>query len=89
MVHFLPVDILPFPVLYSPRKGVIVLKVPYHNRRSDLEPDLFKELALLWLKNQDFKDKAPEEVHTLFWDAYYRILHDYETKIEENVFDAY
>ena len=65
------------------------MMIPYHNRRDEIEPELFKELALLWVKQQDIADKTPEEVHTMFWDAYYRILNDYETKMKENVFDAY
>lgn len=63
--------------------------IPYHNQRDELEPALFKELALLWLKQQDLSGKDPEDVHTMFWDAYYHIRNDYEAKIRENVFDAY
>ncbi len=65
------------------------MKDHYHNLRDELEPDLFKELAIVWLKQQDLKDKTPEDANTLFWDAYYRIRADYETKMNENVFDAY
>jgi len=65
------------------------MMVPYHNQRDAIEPDLFRELAVIWLKKQDLKDKSPEDVHTMFWDAYYHIRNDYEEKINQNVFDAY
>lgn len=65
------------------------MRVPYHLQRDELEPALFKELAMIWLKQQDLRDKNPEDVHTMFWDAYYHIRADYEEKINQKVFDAY
>jgi len=43
-------------------------------------------LTMLYLQNQDLKDKTPEEIHTLYWQTYYKIQHDYKNKRQEDFF---
>lgn len=37
-------------------------------------------LAYLYLKNQDLTGKTPEEIQTMYYEAYYRIRRDYKEK---------
>ena len=33
-------------------------------------------LSMLYLQNQDLSGKSPEEINSMYWDAYYRIKKD-------------
>lgn len=37
-------------------------------------------LAMLYLQNQDLKGKSPEELQTMYFEAYYAIQGDYRNK---------
>ena len=43
-------------------------------------------LAMLYLQNQDLKGKTPEEIQTLYFEAYYAIRRDYRNKRSDGWF---
>ena len=42
--------------------------------------DRSEALAMLYLQNQDLKGKTPEEIQTMYFEAYYAILRDHRSK---------
>lgn len=43
-------------------------------------------LSMLYLQNQDLSGKSPEEINSMYWDAYYRIKKDDYNKTQSNYF---
>lgn len=50
-------------------------------------PDSYAEaLAMLYLQNQDLREKTPSEIHTMYQEAYYEILKDHRIKAKSGWF---
>ena len=48
-------------------------------------PNTLEEaLAYLYVKRQDLTGKSPEEIHTMYWEAYYAIQADDKAKQESS-----
>jgi len=48
-------------------------------------PNTLEEaLAYLYIKHQDLAGKSPEEIHTMYWEAYYAIQADDKAKQESS-----
>lgn len=45
-------------------------------------------LAMLYLQNQDLKDKSPEEIQTMYFEAYYAIKRDFSYKLRTDWFTS-
>lgn len=45
---------------------------------------LEEALAYLYVKHQDLTGKTPEEIHTMYWEAYYAIQADDKAKQESS-----
>lgn len=43
-------------------------------------------LSMLYLQNQDLSGESPEEINSMYWDAYYRIKRDDYIKSQANYF---
>lgn len=50
-------------------------------------PDSYAEaLAMLYLQNQDLREKTPSEIHTMYQEAYYEIFKDHRIKAKSGWF---
>ena len=50
-------------------------------------PDSYAEgLAMLYLQNQDLREKTPSEIRTMYQEAYYEILKDHRIKAKSGWF---
>lgn len=51
-----------------------------NDRFSTFPSNRTEALALLYLQSQDLSGKTPEEIQTMYFEAYYKLRADYQVK---------